>query len=219
MDKASWQQPPDQGASPAQRARCDARVPRHSTAIFRKESIEYYYYDQLGSAYSGQPKDPSLWDLPRFLDEVEQVRTALRLDSKNFYLFGQSLGGILAIEYSLKYQHHIKGLIISNMMASVPAYIEYAEKVLMPEMDPSVLAEIKAIEKAKDYDNPRYMELLLPTYYTQHILRMPLELWPDPVNRTFARLNKDVYIPMLGPSEMSASGKFEHWDRLADPES
>ena len=102
------------------------------------------------------------------------------------------------------------------MMASVPAYVEYAETVLMPKMDPAVLAEIKAIEKAKDYDNPRYMELLLPNYYTQHILRMPLEQWPDPVNRSFARLNKDVYIPMQGPSEMSASGKLEHWDRLAD---
>ncbi len=89
------------------------------------------------------------------------------------YLLGQSWGGILAIEYALKYQHNLKGLIISNMMASVPAYVEYAKKVLMPEMDPAVVAEIKAIEKAKDYDNPRYMELLLPNYYIQHILRMP----------------------------------------------
>ena len=47
-------------------------------SYFPKESFEYYYYDQLGSAYSDQPKDPSLWDLPRFVDEVEQVRTALR---------------------------------------------------------------------------------------------------------------------------------------------
>ena len=185
-------------------------------SYFPKEAIEYYYYDQLGSAFSDQPKDPSLWDLPRFVEEVEQVRTALHLNSKNFYLLGQSWGGILAIEYALKYQHNLKGLIISNMMASVPAYIEYAEKVLMPEMDPAVLAEIKAIEKAKDYDNPRYMELLLPNYYTQHILRMPLDQWPDPVNRSFARLNKDVYIPMQGPSEMSLSGKLEHWDRVAD---
>ena len=49
-------------------------------------SIEYYYYDQLGSSYSDQPNDPSLWDLPRFVEEVEQVRSALGLDSKNFYL-------------------------------------------------------------------------------------------------------------------------------------
>lgn len=185
-------------------------------SYFPKEGIEYYYYDQLGSAFSDQPKDPSLWDLPRFVEEVEQVRTALGLDSGNFYLVGHSWGGMLAIEYALKYQQHLKGLVVSNMMSSIPAYVEYAEKVLMPALDPAVLAEIQAIERKKDYDNPRYMELLVPNYYARHILRMPPEQWPDPVNRAFARLNKDVYIPMQGPSEMSASGKLERWDRFAD---
>jgi proline iminopeptidase len=185
-------------------------------SYFPKEGIEYYYYDQLGSAFSDQPKDPSLWDLPRFVEEVEQVRLALRLDSSNFYLLGHSWGGILAIEYALKYQSNLKGLIVSNMMADIPAYVEYAQKVLMPAMDPKVLAEILEIEAKKDYDNPRYMELLVPNYYALHILRMPPDRWPDPVNRAFARLNKEVYIPMQGPSEMSASGKLEKWDRTAD---
>ena len=180
------------------------------------EGIEYYYYDQLGSAFSDQPKDDSLWDTARFVEEVEQVRIALKLDKSNFYLLGHSWGGILATEYALKYGQNLKGLIISNMMASIPAYVSYAETTLMPAMDPKVLSEIKAIEAKKDYDNPRYMELLVPNYYALHILRMPPDQWPDPVNRAFARLNKDVYIPMQGPSEMSASGKLEKWDRVAD---
>ena len=170
-------------------------------SYFPGAGIEYYYYDQLGSAYSDQPDDPTLWELPRFVDEVEQVRQALGLDASNFYLLGQSWGGILAIEYALKYQQHLKGLVISNMMASIPAYNEYAEKVLMPAMDPAVLAEIKALEARKDYENPRYMELLIPHYYAQHILRMPPEQWPDPVNRAFAHLNPAIYVPMQGPSE------------------
>jgi proline iminopeptidase len=185
-------------------------------SYFPQQGIEYYYYDQLGSAFSDQPKDPSLWDLSRFVEEVEQVRLALRLDSSNFYLVGHSWGGLLAIEYALKYQQNIKGLVISNMMASIPAYVEYAQKVLMPAMDPKVLAELQEIEAKKDYDNPRYMELLIPNYYALHILRMPPDQWPDPVNRANARLNKDVYIPMQGPSEMSSTGKLETWDRSAD---
>ena len=144
------------------------------------------------------------------------MRQALKLDKDNFYLLGVSWGGLLATEYALKYQQHLKGLVISNMMASIPEYVAYAQKVLMPRMDPKVLAEILALEEKKDYDNPRYMELLVPNYYAQHILRMPPDQWPDPVNRAFARLNKDVYIPMQGPSEMSASGKLEKWDRVAD---
>jgi len=52
---------------------------------------------------------------------VEQVRQALGLDRTNFYLFGQSWGGALAIEYALMYQQHLKALVISNMMSSIPA--------------------------------------------------------------------------------------------------
>jgi pimeloyl-ACP methyl ester carboxylesterase len=97
-------------------------------SYFPGAGVEYYYYDQLGSAFSDQPDDNSLWDLPRFVEEVEQVRQALGLDRENFYLLGHSWGGILGIEYALKYQSHLKGLIISNMMASVPLYNKYARR-------------------------------------------------------------------------------------------
>ena len=53
-------------------------------AYFPQESIEFIYYDQLGSYYSDQPKDKSLWTNERFLEEVEQVRIALGLNKDNF---------------------------------------------------------------------------------------------------------------------------------------
>jgi proline iminopeptidase len=185
-------------------------------SYFPRAGYEYYYYDQLGSAYSDQPKEPSLWELPRFVDEVEQVRRALGLTNDSFYLLGHSWGGMLAIEYALAHQKNLKGLIVSNMMASIPAYNEYAQKVLMPQMDQKVLAEVKALEAKKQYEHPRYMELLVPNFYTRHLLRMPADQWPDPVNRAFARLNREIYVPMQGPSEMAASGKTEKWDRSGD---
>lgn len=184
-------------------------------SYFPGAGIEYYYYDQLGSAYSDQPDQPDLWDLPRFVEEVEQVRQALRLDSSNFYLLGHSWGGLLATEYALKYQQNLKGLIVSNMIASIPAYNRYANSVLMPAMDQKALAEIRGLEAAKQFDNPRYEELLMHHFYVDHILRMPPEQWPDPVLRAFARLNKKIYVPMQGPSEMGASGKLLDWDRTA----
>ena len=185
-------------------------------SYFPGAGVEYYYYDQLGSAYSDQPNDAALWDLPRFVEEVEQVRLALGLGPDNFYLLGHSWGGMLAMEYALKYQQNLKGLVISNMMSSIPAYNEYATKVLMPAMDQAALAEIRALEAKQDFQNPRYMELLVPNYYVDHILRMPPAQWPDPVNRAFARLNPDVYVPMQGPSEMGAGGRLATWDRTAD---
>jgi len=180
------------------------------------EGIEYYYYDQLGSYYSDQPDDSSLWDTARFVEEVEQVRQALGLNQDNFYLLGHSWGGILAMEYALKYEEHLKALIISNMMASIPAYSAYAKTAFKATMDQAVLAELQSIEAAKDYQNPRYMELLIPHHYEHHILRMPAENWPDPVNRAFKHMNPAVYIPMQGPSELDTSGKLEKWDRTAD---
>ena len=173
---------------------------------FPQEGIEYYYYDQLGSYYSDQPKDLSLWDLDRFVEEVEQVRVALGLNKDNFYLYGQSWGGILAMQYALKYQDNIKGLIISNMVSSIPEYQQYSDEVLSPKMDPKALEEILSFEEKEDYSNPRYMELIVNNYYTEHILRMPVDEWPEPVNRSFKHLNPDVYVTMQGPSEFGVKG-------------
>jgi proline iminopeptidase len=180
--------------------------------------VEYYYYDQLGSGFSDQPDEPSLWDLDRFVDEVEQVRQALGLDSGSFVLYGQSWGGILAIEYALRYQRHLRGLVISNMMSSVPAYNAYAEQVLMPQMDQAALAEIKSLEAAGEIENPRYMELLTEQHYVHHVLRMPEADWPDPVQRAFAHINPAIYVSMQGPSELgiSADAKLAEWDRSGD---
>lgn len=180
------------------------------------EGIEYYYYDQLGSYYSDQPNDSSLWTTERFVEEVEEVRKALGLDNTNFYLLGSSWGGILAMEYALKYQQNLKGLIISNMMASAPDYGKYAEEVLAKQLDPAVLNEIRTMEGNKDYNNPRYGELLMNHYYTAHICHMPMDQWPEPVNRTFKHLNPVIYSMMQGPSEFGIGGTLVKWDRKAD---
>src|SRR6266568_3291294 len=80
-------------------------------SFFPKEGFEFYEYDQLGAPYSDQPKDSSLWTVDRYVDEVEQVRKAIGADTNNFYILGNSWGGILAMEYALKYQQHLKGMI------------------------------------------------------------------------------------------------------------
>ena len=181
---------------------------------FPNAEIEYYYYDQLESAYSDQPNDSSLWSVDRYVDEVEQVRIALGLNSDNFYLLGSSWGGILCMEYALKYQQNLKGLIVSNMMASIPDYITYANDVLGPQLPSDVLKEIRALEAKGDYSNPRYSELIFANYYPEHVLRMPLKEWPDPVNRAFAHINPDLYVTMQGPSEFGVVGdaKLKNWD-------
>jgi proline iminopeptidase len=180
------------------------------------EGIEYIYYDQLGSAYSDQPNDDRLWTIPRFVDEVEQVRSALGLTRDNFCLLGHSWGGMLAMEYALAHQDNLKCLIISNMMDSIPAYNDYARRVLMPAMDQAQLAEVQRMEAGGQTADPRYMQILMPMHYEQHILRRPADQWPEPVTRSFAHLNQHLYALMQGPSELGASGRLVDWDRSRD---
>lgn len=180
----------------------------------RARGVELIYYDQLGSAHSDQPADPSLWTVERFVDEVEQVRAALGLGKDNFYLLGHSWGALLATEYALRHGEHLKGLVISNMMMSIPDYNHYVDTVLARQMDPAVVEEIRGLEARGEQDNPRYMELLVRHFYPQHFCR--LDPWPDAVNRAFGRINHQLYVLMQGPSEFGASGLLEHWDRKAD---
>jgi proline iminopeptidase len=183
-----------------------------------QEGIEFIWYDQLGSAFSDQPSDSTLWTIDRFVDEVEQVRVALGLNKDNFYLYGQSWGGMLGIEYALQHQENLKGLIISNMMASLDDYEKYAKEVLGPQMPPEVFAELMEIEKNNDFENPRYMELLGEHHYPYHVLRKPADEWPAEINKMMGEVNPEVYVYMQGYSEfgITPGASLAGWDRKAD---
>ncbi len=161
---------------------------------------------------------PISGNLARYVEEVEQVRTALNLGPENFILLGQSWGGILAMEYALKYGEQLKGLVISNMMSSVPAYNRYAADVLMPAMNQDDLTEIRAIEAVRDFANPRYQELLIRSYYVDHVLRARPGEWPEPVRFSFQQMNHDLYLMMQGPSELGIAEEatLARWDRTND---
>lgn len=183
---------------------------------FDDSDIEYIYYDQLGSHNSDNPANRSFWTIERFVDEVDQVRTALGLDKNNFFLLGHSWGGVLAMEYALAHQDHLKGLIISNMMADCVAYQEYADQVLGPRMDPQVLKRIKELEAAGAYDSEEYEALLMPHHYEKHVLRKPIDQWPQCVIDSLTHVNKDLYVYMQGPSEFGISGLLATWNRFEE---
>ena len=182
-------------------------------SFFPKEGFEMYEYDQLGSYYSDQPTNDSLWTTARFVDEVEQVRQALGMNKDNFYILGNSWGGILGMEYALKYQQNLKGLIISNMMASMPDYEKY-NNLLRNQLRKSLLDSLEVYEKKGDFKNPVYADLVFKEYYTKHVCR--LKDWPEPVLRSFKHVNQHVYELMQGPSEFKVGGRLLTWDRKAD---
>ena len=183
---------------------------------FADGDIEYIYYDQLGSHNSDNPADRKFWTIERFVDEVDQVRKALGLDASNFFLLGHSWGGVLAMEYALAHPEALKGLIISNMMADCVDYQRYADDVLGPQMESGVLARIKELEAAGQYESEEYEALLMPHHYEKHVLRRPMDQWPACVINALEHANKDLYVYMQGPSEFGISGVLATWDRSED---
>jgi proline iminopeptidase len=174
--------------------------------------IEMYYYDQLGCNNSDQPDDDSLWTLSRYLDEVEEVRRGLGLD--NFILFGHSWGGMLAIEYALKYPQHLRGLVVSNMTAGMQSYLKRTASIKQ-QLRPDVLARLNKLESEKAFDSPDYEQIMMEELYPKMLCR--LDPWPEPVTRAFRHANLKIYEAMQGKSEFLVTGNlksWERWDRL-----
>jgi len=177
---------------------------------FEKAGIEFYFYNQLGSFMSDNPKDNKYWTVERFVDEVEQVRKTLGLTKDNFILFGHSWGGMLAMEYALKYQSNLKGLVLSSTIASISDYVKYEREVLAPKLGPDFLTEIIKLESENDYGD-RYDELIKP-FYKQFVLRISSDKWPDSIMQMIKHLNYDVYNYMNGPSEFGCVGTIKNWN-------
>ncbi len=172
--------------------------------------VRFWYYDQLGCGFSDQPDDKSLWTIDRFREEVEQVRAALGLDK--FILFGQSWGGMLAIEYALKYPQYLSGLVISNMSASIDGYVKYVGE-LRRALPDDVKAVLDKYEARGQYEAPEYQQAMMKVY-ARHICR--LDPWPEPVIRAFAHLAAPVYNTIQGPNEFVVTGTMKGWDRYQD---
>ncbi|AYL99502.1 alpha/beta fold hydrolase [Mucilaginibacter celer] len=182
-----------------------------------KEGIEFYYYDQLGCGNSDAPSDSTLWNIPRYVEEVEEVRKGLGLD--NFYLFGHSWGGMLAMEYLHKYQSHVKGAVLSNMTAGVKGYVTYAAELKKKFFTRGDITVFDSLDRLKQYDSPQYNDLLMNKLYTQVICRLPIQNWPEPLWRAFKKANHTIYIQMQGVDEFHVTGNFkgwEFWDKLPD---
>jgi proline iminopeptidase len=170
--------------------------------------IEMYYYDQLGCNNSDHPDDTSLWTLERYTEEVEEVRRGLGLD--HFVLYGHSWGGILAMEYALNYQQHLRGLVISNMTAGVESYLKRTASIKL-QLPPEKLAQLNALEEKQAYDSPEYEKIMMEDLYPQMICRT--KPWPNSVDRAFAHANQTIYVQMQGKSEFLVTGNLKDWER------
>ena len=177
--------------------------------------VQVTRYDQLGSWYSDQPDwdDPAIrakfLNISYYVDEVEEVRQQLGLD--HFYLLGQSWGGVLAIEYALKYGAHLKGLILSSMIDNLDEYIDNINAIREKMFSPAQVAYMKHIEAEHAFDDPKYQQLVaeLGEHYLHHAA--------DPQPRhLISTMATPVYNYFQGDNEFVMVGALKDWDRRAD---
>jgi proline iminopeptidase len=175
-----------------------------------KEGMTIYYYDQLGCGNSEVPADTNLWNMPRYIDEVEQVRKGLGIDS--FYLVGHSWGGMLAMEYAYKYSTHLKGLVLSDMTAGMKDFISYVGVLKDKLFTTEQKRLFDSLDQAKAYNSAAYNDLLMNTLYARVFCRIPIADWPEPLNRTLRKFNTTIYIQMQGVDEFHLTGNMKNWE-------
>lgn len=167
------------------------------------------FYDQLGGGDSERPDDKSLWIVDRFVEELHIVRTELGLKSLN--LLGQSWGAALAISYLGKYgEEGVKSLILTAPYLDTKLWEKDAAHYLS-EMPSTLQNNIRTAENKKEFSSTDYQEAIME-YYKRHICR--LDPWPEELNRTFEKINLDVYQYMWGPSEFTVLGTLKEFSVL-----
>jgi proline iminopeptidase len=74
------------------------------------------YFDAFGRGKSDTAKDVKEYSLNRDIEDLEGLRIALHYDKIN--VLGHSYGGLVAQGYALKYQQHVKHLVLANTFHS-----------------------------------------------------------------------------------------------------
>jgi L-proline amide hydrolase len=168
------------------------------------------FYDQLGCGRSDKPHDPSLWMIELFLDELDAVRSELRLE--RIHLFGLSWGGMLAMEYALRRPPGLTSLVLASAPASMQRWTAEADRLrrLLPA---TVQETLVRHERDGSTDSAEYQQAML-VFYERHVCRR--KPWPDPVRRSIDQLmaNPEVYLTMNGPSEFHVTGTLRDWSVL-----
>ena len=165
------------------------------------------FYDQLGCGKSDLPENDLLWVVETFVEELDVVRRELGLD--RIHLFGNSWGGMLAMEYALTRPRGLESLILASSPASIPQWVEETGK-LRAKLPSDVQAVLDRHEAAGTTDDPEYEEAATE-FYKRHVCRV--EPWPDCVLRSFQFIAEHgvVYHTMNGPSEFHVTGNLRNW--------
>ncbi len=168
------------------------------------------HYDQLGAGRSTHLRDkgPEFWTVDLFLEELDNLLTALGIKDR-YFLLGQSWGGMLGAEHAIRRPEGLKALVLSNALPSAALWSSEANR-LRGEMPREIEDALLRHEAAGTMDDPEY-KAASQAFYDKHVCRVvPI---PPEYLRTIEYLNEDstVYSAMWGPSEFFCNGSLGSW--------
>ena len=172
--------------------------------------VQVSMYDQLGSFYSDQPdySDPQIaakyLTYDYFLEEVEEVRQKLGLD--NFYLIGQSWGGLLVQMYAVKYGQHLKGAISSSLVDEIDEYVTNVNQCRLQTLGADKVRYMQKIEQENRLDDPTYQSYV-DILNAEYVDRKQ----PEAIRHLVSTMATDVYNVFQGDNEFVITGKLKDW--------
>jgi L-proline amide hydrolase len=169
------------------------------------------FYDQLGCGRSDRVTDatPDFWTIDLFKRELVELTNALGIAAR-YHVYGQSWGGMLAIEHAFTHPAGLRGLILANSLSSTELWCKEAAR-LRADLPEDVQRVLDTHEEAGTTDDAEYVEATM-VFYQRHLCR--LDPFPDELMRSFMALMEDnrVYSSMWGPSEFTCTGSLGTWD-------
>ena len=178
-----------------------------------EEGYRIVAFDQLGCGNSDRPEDVSLWNINRYVEEVETVRKELGI--VNFHLLGQSWGGWLSIEYALTYPDEIRSLILANTCGDLQHLTTELNR-MREALGSETVAMMLHHEAMGTIDHPEYQAAITILNY-RHVCR--LKEWPSSLLASVDDWNMWPYCTMQGPNEFLYIGNLKDWNRISDMDS
>ncbi|KAF5663821.1 amino acid amidase [Fusarium heterosporum] len=168
-------------------------------------------YDQVGNAKSTNFtfESKSLPNLSVDVYTAELNNLVTKLGIQEFDYLGHSWGGMMGLEYVIKYQPKIKHLILDSVPASVDLWTNKIKNTLN-ELEPADRDLALELDAAQQYEDPR-LQAILKKLQDKHVCR--LDPWPEAAQGFFGTImgNPAVYATMLGPSQFDTLGALKGW--------
>lgn len=178
----------------------------NATALANERAV--ILYDQLDSGFSDHPDNPSNWNVNRFIEELDDIASALDIDT--WHVLGTSWGSVIALEYAVS-SERIASLILSSPAISTNIWLRDCDDLI--EALPASTREILRSDATLTDARREPVAAAIDVYHWAHVQRFDA---PDEVKQYQRRMpetfNPSVYNFMWGPEEFVATGSLRDYD-------